>query len=202
MCYYATTDYTCRDWKWGNMKERCPRQYRIGEACGAKLVHHESVTKSDHVCKICQEIQVKERRLRKNQEKIARWMKEGDKFRGSIEKAERESAFLHEQIEDLDSRRPSVLMKLIQPNSGFSAVQPLQPLPPPPPRPTLPIRVGYPASTQPYNTSDRLSIPETPRMGVTSTWLAPSLSSSNTGIPQRQYIPPTQVYLPSKRSSP
>jgi hypothetical protein len=192
MCYYATTDYTCSDWKWGNMKERCPRQYRMGESCGAKLVHHESVTKSDHACKICQEIQVKERRLRKNQEKIARWMKEGDKFRGSIEKAERESAFLHEQIEDLGSRRPSILMKLNPPNSGFSAVQPLQPPPPPPPPPrsTLPIRVGYPASTQPYNTPDRHSRPETPRMEGTSTWLAPIPSSSNTGIPQCQYNRP------------
>jgi hypothetical protein len=97
MCYYATTDYVCGDWKWGNMKERCPRQHRMGETCGAKLVHHESVTKSDQECKICQEMQIKVRRLRKEQDNIARWRKEGTKFLASIEKAERESCALREQ---------------------------------------------------------------------------------------------------------
>ncbi|KAI1623697.1 hypothetical protein EDD37DRAFT_632216 [Exophiala viscosa] len=43
MCYYARVDYRCGDWKWGNMKQRCPRQHRMGETCGAKLLDHESL---------------------------------------------------------------------------------------------------------------------------------------------------------------
>jgi hypothetical protein len=69
-------------------------------------------------------------------------MKEGHQFSDSIEKAKREAAALHELIEDLSSRRPSELMKLNRPDSGFGAVQPLQ-QPSPPPRLTLPIHIGY-----------------------------------------------------------
>jgi hypothetical protein len=154
MCYYATTDYKCGDWKWGNMKERCPRQHRMGETCGAKLVHHESVTKSDQVCKICQEIQVKERRLRKELDNIHRWEKEGNKFSASIDKARRESAALREQIDELESRRPSEVMKVNGQARGLGAVQP--------PASSRPSQVsyptnGYPTSTQVYGNPDRHS---------------------------------------------
>lgn len=154
MCYYATTDYTCGDWKWGNMKERCPRQHRMGETCGAKLVHHESVTKSGQDCKICQEIQVKVRRLRKEQDNIARWRKEGTKFSASIEKAERESAALREQIQEMSSRRPSIATKMNGQAKGLGVVQP--------PAASKASQVsyptsGYPATTQGYAQTDRHS---------------------------------------------
>jgi len=151
MCYYATTDYVCGDWKWGNMKERCPRQHRMGETCGAKLVHHESVTKSDQECKICQEMQIKVRRLRKEQDNIARWRKEGTKFLASIEKAERESGALREQIEEMYSRRPAIAMKMpgqargpvVQPPAISRTSQPSYPA------------NGYPAPVQVYGQPDR-----------------------------------------------
>jgi len=111
MCYYATTDYKCGDWKWGNMKLRCPRQHRMGETCGAKLVHHESVTKTNEDCRLCQEIKVKQRRLQKELDNISRWSKEGNRFSASIEKAQREAKQLEDTIRDLYNRRPSVMMK-------------------------------------------------------------------------------------------
>ena len=80
----------------------------MGETCGSKLVHHESVTKGDGDCKLCQEIQIKARRLRKENDNITRWNNEGNKFSASIEKAQRESAALQGQIQDLYSRRPSI----------------------------------------------------------------------------------------------
>ena len=175
MCYYATTDYTCGDWKWGNMKERCPRQHRIGETCGAKLVHHESVTKSDQDCKICQEIQVKARRLRKEKDNIARWSKEGSKFSASIEKAQRESASLQNQIQELYAKRPSVAMKMNGQARGLSVVQP--------PVTSRPSQVsystdGYPASTQVYSQPDRHSSDRHSTSSASVSGAFPSASSS------------------------
>ena len=45
MCYFERIDYACGDWKWGNMKEQCPREWRTRETCGAKL--------SSEVCTSC-----------------------------------------------------------------------------------------------------------------------------------------------------
>lgn len=100
------------------MKLRCPRQHRIGEVCGAKLVDHESVTKVDDDCKLCQEIGVKERRLQKEKANIDRWSREGNKFSASIEKARREAQSLESLIEEMRGRRPSVNMKNNWENRG------------------------------------------------------------------------------------
>jgi hypothetical protein len=51
-------------------------QDRIGQNTSA----YKAFTKSDQDCKICQEIQVKARRFRKEKDNIARWSKEGSKF--------------------------------------------------------------------------------------------------------------------------
>ena len=109
MCYYARTDYRCGDFKWGNMKLRCERQPRIGETCGAKLADTSNLSYVNEDCRICQDIQTKTRRLRKEQDNIARWRNDNrTNFRASIEKATRESQQLAEQIHELNSRRPAV----------------------------------------------------------------------------------------------
>lgn len=186
MCYYATTDYTCGDWKWGNMKERCPRQHRMGETCGAKLVHHESVTKSDQDCKICQEIQVKARRLRKEKDNIARWSKEGNKFSASIEKAQREAAALQEQIQEMYNRRPSIAMQMNGQARGLGVVQP--PATSRTSQPSYPTS-GYPTSTQGHGQTDRHvdrhSVPSGHVSGSTT-------SSSNRHAPSYATDHPTQ----------
>ena len=105
MCYYEQTAYSCRDWKWGNMKERCPRQHRMGESCGVKLVHDAFVTHSADKCRVCKDIEIKQRKLDKEKQNIARWSKEGKKFLASIEKAENEVEHLIEAIEMLESSR-------------------------------------------------------------------------------------------------
>lgn len=107
MCYYAITDYACGDWKWGNMKQRCERQPRMGEVCGAKLVAQEYRETLREDCRVCKDIHTKQGRLEKEQSNIARWKKDGRKFQASIEKAERESQLLHETIRELYQRRPS-----------------------------------------------------------------------------------------------
>jgi len=107
MCYFAQTRYVCGDWKWGNMVERCPRQHRIGETCGAKLVAEENVIPTSELCRICQEIEVKKRRLQKTMENIARWWPQGSQFASSLDKAKLERAQFIEKINELESRRTS-----------------------------------------------------------------------------------------------
>ena len=108
MCYYARTDYRCGDWKWGNMKVRCARQPRIGETCGAKLVDTENVMRIGDDCKLCQEIKVKQRRLQKERDNIKRWSREGARFSGLIDKAQRDARELEETIAEMIGRRPSI----------------------------------------------------------------------------------------------
>lgn len=103
------------------MKERCPRQHRIGETCGAKLVHDESITRSAEKCRTCQEIEVKHRRLKKIRENIDRWRAEGDRFAASLEKAYRENTELTEKIQELHARRPVVATKNNGERSGLGS---------------------------------------------------------------------------------
>lgn len=112
MCYYEQTAYACRDWKWGNMKERCPRQHRMGETCGVKLIHGEYLIHSPDLCRTCRDKEIKERKLKKELQNIERWRKEGRKFIASIEKAENEAERLEEQIRVLESNRTSNKMGL------------------------------------------------------------------------------------------
>lgn len=107
MCYFAQTRYACGDWKWGNLVERCPRQHRIGETCGAKLVATENVDRIPELCRICQEIEVKKRRLQKTAENIDRWAPQGSQFASSLAKAKLEKAQFIEKIGELESRRTS-----------------------------------------------------------------------------------------------
>ena len=112
MCYFERIDYACGDWKWGNMKQQCPREWRTGETCGAKLSHDQCMSRSNEYCKICQDILVKKRRIKKEEENLARWKREPGKFRASIEKSEVERATLIRLVNDLERKRPRVAFSL------------------------------------------------------------------------------------------
>jgi hypothetical protein len=118
MCYYARTDFSCKDWRWGNMKQRCPRQPRMGETCGAKLPDLDNITTVAEPCRVCVEKAVKERRLAREEDNIKRWKQEGNRFSASIERAEREVHQLKQTIAELERKRTSVQWggNLPQPN--------------------------------------------------------------------------------------
>jgi hypothetical protein len=106
MCFYERMDYRCGDFKWGNMKHRCERQHRMGETCGQKLLDDGGHQYSPDICRICQDIETKKRRLEKEQSNIKRWRVDTrNNFAASIIKAERESQILLDQIEELTQRR-------------------------------------------------------------------------------------------------
>lgn len=125
MCYYARKDFSCADWRWGNMMERCPRQHRIGETCGAKLAHPDHIEARPEPCKTCQEIEVKKRRLSKINENIARWTAERGRFAALLEKAENERSQLLEKLNELQSQRTSVLYGMGgQKTGGYPGIPP------------------------------------------------------------------------------
>lgn len=91
------------------MMERCPRQHRIGETCGAKLAHPDHIEARPEPCKTCQEIEVKKRRLARLNDNIVRWTAERGRFAALLEKAENERNQLLEKLNDLQAQRTSVV---------------------------------------------------------------------------------------------
>lgn len=93
----------CGDFRWGNFKQHCSKEYRTGETCGMKLVF-ETIPIHEQ-CKICDKIRTKLGRIRKEEERIKRWRHEGSKRAASIEKALADIAILEREIEDLQRQK-------------------------------------------------------------------------------------------------
>ncbi|KAK0629308.1 hypothetical protein B0T17DRAFT_615099 [Bombardia bombarda] len=98
MCYFEQTAWTCGYWKWGNFRQQCNKEYRTGETCGLKLVY--STTYLTGQCKICDQVNKKDRRIRKMTEDIQRWQREGNR-RATIEKTTQDIVEIQNQIDDL-----------------------------------------------------------------------------------------------------
>lgn len=97
----------CGDWKWGNFKAHCSKEYRTGETCGMKLVW-ETFCLPDN-CKYCTKIQTKKGKIAKEEDRIRRWKKEGSRFRASISQSEEIIEDCKREIRDLDNQRASVV---------------------------------------------------------------------------------------------
>jgi hypothetical protein len=99
MCFYECYKFSCRDWKWGNFKQHCNREYRTGETCGMKLLYC-TIDLADK-CTFCEKIEKKKRRLDKAVADRARWMREPSRFSASIEKATADIAQLTADMQKL-----------------------------------------------------------------------------------------------------
>ena len=77
MCYFEQNRWLCGYWKWGHFRQQCTKEYRTGETCGLKLVY-ATFDISDK-CKLCYDIEKKERRLEKMNRDMARWEQEGNR---------------------------------------------------------------------------------------------------------------------------
>jgi hypothetical protein len=89
MCFYDVNEMQCCCWKWGHFRQHCAKEYRTGETCGMKLVMNRY--QLPEKCKICTKIDTKERMMRKGEERIRRWQKEG---MGSMGKNRNDSQLL------------------------------------------------------------------------------------------------------------
>ncbi|CEI68813.1 unnamed protein product [Fusarium venenatum] len=77
MCYFDQTRWACGFWRWGHFRQQCNKEYRMGETCGLKLVYE---TKNDpEVCKLCSDIEKKQRRYDKMYRDVQRWQREGNR---------------------------------------------------------------------------------------------------------------------------
>ncbi|KAI9745141.1 MAG: hypothetical protein M1818_001419 [Claussenomyces sp. TS43310] len=104
MCFFDQQVFACGDYKWGQFRQHCAKEYRTGETCGMKLVMQAQHVRT--LCRICEKIEVKLSRLRKEEDKIRRWEKEGANHRkASIEKAEDEIDELNRAIDKLEKER-------------------------------------------------------------------------------------------------
>jgi predicted RNase H-like nuclease (RuvC/YqgF family) len=110
MCFFNQEVFQCQDWKWGSRREACSRAPQIGESCGIKLIMD-----SQHInqlCSICQEIERKQRRIRKLEERIKRWNREPKQWRASIEAAKQEMQDIARESRWLDMERPTRVHRL------------------------------------------------------------------------------------------
>lgn len=103
MCFFDQHRFACGDWKWGNFRQHCNREYRTGETCGMKLIMQTLPV--GQKCKLCEKIDTKHRRRTAEVEKITRWRREGGKFSASIDKAADQIKVLEKEITDLGYER-------------------------------------------------------------------------------------------------
>jgi hypothetical protein len=98
MCYFDHHLWPCGYWRWGPFREQCHKEYRTGETCGLKLIYDTYLQPG--VCKHCEAIGKKERRVGKMLDDVQRWTREGNR-RATIEKTELEIGALQAQIGEL-----------------------------------------------------------------------------------------------------
>lgn len=99
MCFYDSYKFSCRDWKWGNFRAHCSKEYRMGETCGLRMIY-QTIDREEK-CTYCEKIEKKMRRRQKALEDRARWQEEPHRFKASIEKAAQDIAQLEAEINAL-----------------------------------------------------------------------------------------------------
>ncbi|KAH8645961.1 hypothetical protein BGZ60DRAFT_340067, partial [Tricladium varicosporioides] len=106
MCFYDQYQMLCNDYKWGNFRQHCSKEWRTGETCGMKLVMN-TIPRNEK-CKLCKSIDTKQGRIRKQEDIIKRWTKEaqrGHERGASIEVARMTIYNLQSEIGTLNYER-------------------------------------------------------------------------------------------------
>ncbi|SMQ45999.1 unnamed protein product [Zymoseptoria tritici ST99CH_3D7] len=103
MCYYDNFKFACQDWKWGNFRQHCQKEYRTGETCGMKMIYNTMLLAEK--CPSCEKIEKKLRRRDKAMSDWKRWSQQGGKFKASMEKAVEDVKTLEREIEALQREK-------------------------------------------------------------------------------------------------
>lgn len=103
MCFYDQYVFQCRDYKWGEFRAQCQKEYRRGETCGMKLVF--AAIQQPKCCKLCEKVNTKINKRRKCEDNIRRWTRDGGRNKCSIEKAQEEIQVLDSEIKALERQR-------------------------------------------------------------------------------------------------
>jgi hypothetical protein len=102
MCFYEQYRFTCGDFKWGNFRQHCNKEYRMGETCGMKLV--DNTTMQPTKCKYCEKADTKLRKRQTEAERVVRWQQEGrnpvsiEKSMDTIKQLDTEIAQIYSEI--------------------------------------------------------------------------------------------------------
>lgn len=125
MCFYDQFEYACKDFRWGNFREHCNKEYRRGETCGMKLVH--SVIEKSDVCSICEKINRKIRRWYNYEEKLKTWEAEGRlaELSATVERYRAEQMEVRMEIDRLQGEREERAKAIgrFPKGSGYAAAQ-------------------------------------------------------------------------------
>ncbi|KAI1338904.1 hypothetical protein F5Y15DRAFT_101540 [Xylariaceae sp. FL0016] len=95
MCYFEQTRWSCGYWRWGSFRQQCTKEYRTGETCGLKLVFATNQEMDN--CRLCKDMEKKQRKYTKLNSDISRWQREGHRA-ASIAKAEEDKRDVQEKL--------------------------------------------------------------------------------------------------------
>lgn len=102
MCFYYQYQFACEDWRWGNFRRHCEKEYRMGETCGTKLIWNTIPLQGK--CTLCRQLDIKQRRRAKAVSDYGRWRLEWNR-RMSAAKAWDTINALSAEILKLEARR-------------------------------------------------------------------------------------------------
>jgi hypothetical protein len=103
MCYYNQKKFSCGDWAWGGFASQCNHEYRVGETCGMRLINNTETIQG--LCKLCDKIETKCRRRKAEEERLARWRREGGSYPASMERSQNLIKDLEQEIRQLEQDR-------------------------------------------------------------------------------------------------
>ncbi|PIA95779.1 hypothetical protein CB0940_10652, partial [Cercospora beticola] len=96
MCFFECYKYSCRDWRWGNFRQHCNREWRLGETCDMKLLY--CTIDLPNKCTFCEKIETKLRKRERALSDRERWLEEPQRFHASIQKATEDIEVLEREI--------------------------------------------------------------------------------------------------------
>jgi hypothetical protein len=138
MCFYDLYAFQCDCWKWGAFRQHCSKEYRTGETCGLKLTMN--TYKLGEKCKLCTKIETKWARIRKEEERIRSWQKEGKLLKAPGDQANQSTNDVWDEVEKLKEEINSLLQDRIRERANQPRIEDIEnnePKVPAPPSTTL-----------------------------------------------------------------
>lgn len=109
MCFFAQAVWACGYWRWGQFREKCYKEYRMGETCGLKLVYE--INYKTTCCCHCTSIATKKRRMAKMSADVARWRQQRI-YPATIEKTELQMIALQQVIFRITKQHDAEIRRL------------------------------------------------------------------------------------------
>lgn len=103
MCFYDQNIFSCGDYRWGTLRQRCNENDRNREPCESKLVSRTLVV--NEKCETCQEIEQWHQSLMTESEYIRGLQRQGSEYSNDIQSSREKIRYFEEVIEWLETKR-------------------------------------------------------------------------------------------------